>query len=162
MNPPDTRISRRRPAAITRLAPAVLAVVTVAALNGPAATAYPQSPVHGVAADFDRTGTLQAGGDQARLSGPVNCSEGEQVRLRITINQKATGAVAQATWTHQCTLNALHWHATATVTDSTALKPGCAQAEGLAITRHNGKPVRSLQWLRTITLTTPGNTAPAC
>jgi hypothetical protein len=113
------------------------------------------------AAAFAPTQTLIASGRAVKLSGPIKCPAGDIVRVRATVSQRSTGAVAQAFWNKPCTGKGQHWHKTASVNDGVMLSAGCAHAAGLAIIRHAGKPVDAFQWLRTVTLKATGKTSAA-
>jgi hypothetical protein len=108
--------------------------------------------------NFDRSAAVVKSGRAVRVSGPISCPAGDTVRLRATISQHVTGAVAAGSWSATCTGRKQHWHTTASVTDGVDLKAGCAAGAGLAIIRHAGRPVDAYQWVRAITLT---NGAPA-
>jgi hypothetical protein len=104
------------------------------------------------AAAFDRTGVLTDGGRAVRVSGPVACKAGERVRIRTTVSQVSTGAVAEGVWSKLCTGNTLHWHVTAIVSDGVHFSTGHAEGVGLAIVRGHGVPVSAVQWIRPLTL----------
>ncbi len=128
------------------------AVVSLIA-TGLAAAALAATPTVFLRA-FDRSGVIAAGGNAVRIGGPVGCPAGDTVRLRATVSQAATGAVAEGSWSGACTGRNVHWHATAVVNDGAPFKAGCAHGVGLAIIRHNGRAVDATQWLSAVTLTT--------
>ncbi len=101
---------------------------------------------------FDRSGVIASGGNAVKIGGPFGCPAGDNVRLRATVSQGATGAVAEGTWSATCQGHNVHWHATAVVSDGALLQAGCAHGVGLAIVRRNGRPVEASQWLSTLTL----------
>lgn len=113
------------------------------------------------AAAFTPTQTLIDSGRTLKLSGPITCPAGDTVRLRATLSQRSTGAVAQGVWSKACTGKGQHWHTTASVNDGVTMSAGCAHAAGLAIIRHAGKPVDAFQWLRTVTLKATGKASAA-
>ena len=102
---------------------------------------------------FDRAGVLVNRGAEVRLSGPVDCSVGDSVRVRATVSQLSTGAVAEGVWSKRCTGTTLHWHITAIVNDSVHFSTGRAAGVGLAVIRDHGVPGSAIQWIRPLTLT---------
>jgi hypothetical protein len=105
------------------------------------------------AAAFDHAGVLTNVGGAVRVSGPIACKPGDTVRIRATVSQVTTGAVAEGFWSKRCTGTTLHWHVTATVTDGAHLAPGGAEGVGLAINRRHGIPGTAVQWISPLTLT---------
>jgi hypothetical protein len=102
---------------------------------------------------------LVSGGRAVVLSGPIRCWNGGTVKLRATVSERSTrtqaGGIAEGFWTGRCTGNAQHWQLTATATDGTIPRAGCAHAVGLMSYGRYGQTVDVRQWLSTITLTTP-------
>ena len=115
-----------------------------------AAAALALGPVHG---NFNRAGVIAKRGAAVMVSGPISCPTGDTVRLRATVSQLATGAVAQGFWSKSCAGSVQHWDMTAKVTDSASFTAGCAHGTGLAIVSRNGKAVTASQWLSALTLT---------
>jgi hypothetical protein len=107
------------------------------------------------AAAFDPVGVLTKGGRAVRVSGPIGCDAGDNVRIRATVSQVSTGAVAEGVWSKRCTGTELHWHITAIVTDGVRFTAGSAEGVGLAIIRRQGTPGSAVQWLRGLTLNAP-------
>jgi hypothetical protein len=104
------------------------------------------------AAAFDHAGVLTNGGGAVRVSGPIACTAADSVRVRATVSQVSTGAVAEGVWSKRCTGAAVHWHITAIVTDGVHFAAGGADGVGLAITRRQGVPGSAVQWFRRLTL----------
>jgi hypothetical protein len=133
------------------------AAATLMPISAPAHTSAVRGPLSCVvtckpAAAFDHTGVLTVGGGAVRVSGPITCTAGDFVRIRATVSQTSTGAVAEGIWSKRCTGTALHWHITAIVTDAGHFAAGGADGVGLAIIRSHGIPVTAVQWLRGLTL----------
>jgi len=105
------------------------------------------------AAAFDRAALLTNGGTMVRVSGPITCRVGDTVRVRATVSQASTGAVAEGLWSKRCTGTVLHWHITAAVTDDAHFSAGGAEGVGLAIIRRHGMAGSAIQWIRPLTLT---------
>jgi hypothetical protein len=105
------------------------------------------------AAAFDHAGTLTNGGGAVRVSGPIACKAGDSIRIRATVSQVSTGAVAEGFWSKRCTGAMLHWHITAIVTDGVHFATGRAEGVGVAIVRRDGIPGSAVQWVSPLTLT---------
>ena len=105
------------------------------------------------AAAFDHTGALTNGGGAVRVSGPIACKAGDSVRIRATVSQVSTGAVAEGFWSKRCTGTTLHWHITAIVTDGAHFAAGGAEGVGVAIIRRHRVPGSAVQWISPLTLT---------
>jgi hypothetical protein len=104
------------------------------------------------AAAFDDAAQLANGGGTVRVSGPITCGMGDSVRIRATVSQASTGAVAEGLWSKRCTGTLQHWHITAIVTDGAHFSAGDADGAGLAIIRRHGVPGSAIQWIRPLTL----------
>jgi hypothetical protein len=104
------------------------------------------------AAAFDRAALLANGGVTVLVSGPITCRVGDSVRIRATVSQVSTGAVAEGLWSKRCTGTELHWHITAIVTDGVHFSAGGAEGVGLAIIRRQGTPGSAVQWIRRLAL----------
>jgi hypothetical protein len=104
------------------------------------------------AAAFDRAALLANGGVTVLVSGPITCRVGDSVRIRATVSQASTGAVAEGHWSKLCTGTLMHWHITAIVTDGAHFSAGGGHGAGLAIIRRNGMPGSAIQWIRPLTL----------
>ena len=136
---------------------ACAATIALVPISAPAQTSAVRDPRPCVstckpAAAFDHAGVLTNRGGAVRVSGPIACAAGDSVRVRATVSQVSTGAVAEGVWSKRCTGAALHWHITATVTDGVHFSAGGADGVGLAITRRHGIPGSAVQWLRRLTL----------
>jgi hypothetical protein len=151
-----------RPNAKERLRIAIGAGACAAAIalmptSAPALTGPVSHPVLCVrtckpAAAFDRAGVLTHGDRAVRVSGPVICKAGDRVRIRATVSQVSTGAVAEGVWSKRCTGKTLHWHITAIVNDGVHFSTGHADGVGLAIVRDHGAAASAVQWIRPLTL----------
>jgi hypothetical protein len=104
------------------------------------------------AAAFDRAALLANGGVTVLVSGPIICRVGDSVRIRATVSQASTGAVAEGLWSKRCTGTLMHWHITAIVTDGAHFSAGDGDGAGLAIMRRHGIPGSAIQWIRPLTL----------
>ncbi len=150
----------RRPPGVRTLLAVVLLALTAPAF----ALAYPIDPCK--AADFDPSALLVNGGRAVKTSGPLRCWAGGTIHLRATLSERSTrtqaGGIAQGTWTGRCTGTSQHWHLTATTSNDTRLRAGCAQADGLVIYSRNGETIDIKQWQTMVRLTTTTTSTTAC
>jgi hypothetical protein len=93
--------------------------------------------------------------DHGRLviaTGPVTCTRGEQTFLRVTVTQRATGAVAEGRSRVVCTGNSQHWEVHAATQGKATFDEGPAVAVAIARTADRGEITDAHQWLVNITL----------
>jgi hypothetical protein len=130
---------RRRVAALTALAMTALAV--------PASAGVSFNTI-------DRQARLDAGGRVVAVTGPIRCSRLERARIRVTVSQRTTGAVAEGRWRGLCRRTTRTWTAKRFVPHGSAIfQAGTAQACALAVTRRADRATDAKQWCRTIELT---------
>lgn len=103
---------------------------------------------------IDPTATLGKKGRAVHVSGPVGCSQVEQVRIRATVTQRTTAALAVGHFKdNTCTVGTGgRWAATAKARGGKRFQPGAAEACGLLITKKNGKRTDAHQWCKDVTL----------
>jgi hypothetical protein len=86
------------------------------------------------------------------LTGPIACTEGESAYLRVTVTQRATGAVAEGRTLITCTGNTQAWEVHASAQGEETLQEGPATAVALARTSDGGDNTDAHQWLVEISL----------
>jgi len=86
------------------------------------------------------------------VTGPIGCTEGERAYLRVTVTQRATGAVAEGRTLITCTGGTQAWEVHAAVHGEEAFEEGPATAAAVARTADGGKTTDAHQWLVEITL----------
>ena len=133
---------------------AVVSLIAAGLVAGAAASPIAQVSIRGA---FDRSGLIVASGRAVRISGPITCAAGDTVRVRATVSQLVTGAVAEGFWSKRCTGASQHWHLTATITDGVSVEAGCARGAGLAISERRGKAVTAVQWISQVSLAVAGS-----
>src|SRR5438309_7245585 len=89
----------RRPAFIA----AALALASVLVLIAPTAFARVVSNT------IDPFATIKANGRQIIVTGPVQCTAGETFDVRVTVTQRATGALAEGRTRFKCSGATQHW-----------------------------------------------------
>jgi len=93
--------------------------------------------------------------DQGRhltVTGPLAFTAGEAAYLRVTVTQRATGAVAEGDAVLSGTGTTNQWQVQATTQGKAVFAPGPARAVALAVTTTRGETTDANQWLADITL----------
>ena len=78
--------------------------------------------------------TLTDDGRHVVLTGPIQCDDHQPADLRLTVTQRATGAVAEGTGRIDCTPGVQPWEVRAAVQGKARFAEGPAIAVGLAVT----------------------------
>jgi hypothetical protein len=100
-----------------------------------------------ISPEIDSPVRLSGAGRQLLVRGPITCLAGDEVRIRVTVTQRTTGAVAEGRWRRLCTGGSRHWTTKAAVAEGpAAFAAGPAQACAVALARRGGKPTDALQW----------------
>ena len=86
------------------------------------------------------------------VTGPIGCTEGETAYLRVTVTQRATGAVAEGRTLITCTGGTQPWEVHASVQGDETFEEGPATAAASARTTDRGETTDAHQWLVEITL----------
>jgi hypothetical protein len=90
------------------------------------------------------------------VTGPLVCTAGERAHLRVTVTQRATGAVAEGRTLVTCTggdpTHPQQWEVHASVQDKETFEEGSATAVALDRTTTQGDTTDAHQWLVEITL----------
>ena len=84
---------------------------------------------------IDRQATYTHGGVRVRASGPVACTRGERISIRVTVSQAATAARASERWERPCTGEVQHWHVRARAHGGKRFESGKAKVCAYAYTR---------------------------
>ena len=126
------------------MAIAVSAVVCGAAATSAKALFYGNNP------NIDRTATQSRSGDRVRATGPLICSSGERVSLRVTVTQKATEARARGRWKAECTGAVQHWGIRAGTRGPSRFEPGSGKVCVLGKTRAADQLTDRQRWCRRV------------
>jgi hypothetical protein len=86
------------------------------------------------------------------VTGPIVCTESEMAYLRVTVTQRATGAVAEGRTRITCTGDTQHWEAHASTQGNETFQEGSATAVALGHTTAGGDTDDAHQWLVNVTL----------
>jgi hypothetical protein len=96
---------------------------------------------------IDPVALVTGSGRHILVTGPIACMAGEQATLRVTVTQRATGAVAQGRTRLTCTGNLQHWEVRVASRDTVPFWEGSATAVALARTTAHGEPTDAHQWV---------------
>ena len=95
---------------------------------------------------IDGQATSTRDGARVRATGPIGCTSGERVSIRVTVTQSATGARARKTWTGRCTGEIQHWQVRARARQGTRFETGAGRVCALAKTRTAGRVTDTRKW----------------
>jgi hypothetical protein len=101
---------------------------------------------------IDAVASVTDHGRQLVVTGPIACAEGERAYLRVTVTQRATGAVAEGRTVVACTGGTQQWEVRASARGKETFEEGPATAAALGRTAERGKTTDSHQWLVDIAL----------
>ena len=101
---------------------------------------------------IDATAKLSENGRRLVVTGPIQTDVVEKIYLRVTVTQRATGAVAEGIAILRGTGELQTWEVRAKTRGKASFEPGPATAVALAITSDKGQTSDSHQWLVNITL----------
>lgn len=95
---------------------------------------------------IDGQATHTRGGARVRATGPIGCTSGERVSIRVTVTQAATGARARKTWTGRCTREIQHWQVRARARQGSRFESGAGKVCAVAKTRTAGRVTDTRKW----------------
>jgi len=101
---------------------------------------------------IDPLATVTDNGRLVIATGPISCTRGERLFLRVTVTQRATGAVAEGSTRIVCTGNNQQWQVNAATQGPETFGEGPAIAVAIARTAFRGEITDAHQWLVNITL----------
>jgi hypothetical protein len=101
---------------------------------------------------IDPVASLADSGQHLRVTGPMSCTPRETASLRVTVTQRATGAVAEGQTRITCTGAPQQWEIQATTHGQATFQEGPATAGAFARTTTSGETTDAHQWLVDITL----------
>jgi hypothetical protein len=106
-----------------------------------------------VANTIDPVATLSDFGRQIDLTGPLACDQAQAVKLRVTLTQRTTGAIAEGYASVTGREAVQTWHVHAVAKGPASFAPG--QATAVALASSTGSPGHNddaHQWLVDVTL----------
>jgi hypothetical protein len=134
-----------------RLPPSI--IVAILALAGALAACLAPAAHAGIALNtIDDHATHARNGAQVRASGPIGCTRGERVTIRVRVRQPATRARARGSWTAACTGEVQHWHARARARTQARFSDGTATVCVIAKTRAGRRVTETRKWCKRVAL----------
>jgi len=86
-------------------------------------------------------------------TGPIECTAGERLSLRVTVTQRSTGAEAEGRTLITCTgIHTQQWEVHASTQGKETFEEGPATAVAIGLTTLRGETTDAHQWLVNITL----------
>jgi hypothetical protein len=131
---------------VKRLVQAAVVLSLVGAFGAPTAFARV------TANTIDPVATVTDQGRQLIVTGPIGCTTGERAYLRVTVTQRATGAVAEGRTLLTCTGGTQQWEVHASVQGDETFEEGPATAAALGRTTAGRKTTDAHQWSVDLTL----------
>jgi hypothetical protein len=117
----------------------VVTAIIAALATGPAFAAIRENTI-------DPVVTLSADGRQLLVTGPIACTVGDTLLIRITVSQSGTEVVGDGRFVTRCTGDPQQWIVPVTSRDSAAFAAGRAQACALGITYDGEVVTDTRQW----------------
>jgi hypothetical protein len=96
--------------------------------------------------------SLSEEGRHLVVTGPITCPEGDRVRMRVTVTQRTTGAIAEGITHVVCTGDQQQWVAELSTPGNEAFLPGDATAVALGQTTNPVDSSDAHQWLVVVEL----------
>ena len=96
--------------------------------------------------------TYEQGGALVRSSGPIGCTRGERIAIRVRVSQAATGARARGSWTGRCTGEVQHWQVRARARTEARFARGPARVCAVGKTRTGQRVTDTRRWSRRVSV----------
>jgi hypothetical protein len=101
---------------------------------------------------IDFVAYLTESGRELTVTGPIVCTAGERLTLRVAVTQRSTGAVAEGRTRLMCTGALQQWAVHVVSHTKATFTAGAATAVALVRTTAQGEPTDAHQWLVECTL----------
>jgi alpha-beta hydrolase superfamily lysophospholipase len=95
---------------------------------------------------IDGHATYNEGGRLVRVTGPIACTRGERVAVRVAVRQPATAARARGRWKGRCTGEVQHWQVRARARGGTRFENGRGRVCAVASTRSGVRVTDRRRW----------------
>ena len=96
--------------------------------------------------------TYDRDGARVRASGPIGCTRGERIGIRVKVSQAATAARARGVWTGRCTGEVQHWQMRARTGPEVRFAEGAARVCAVARTRVGHQVTDTRKWCKRVPL----------
>jgi hypothetical protein len=93
---------------------------------------------------IDELTTYRQGGGLVRVTGPIACTRGERVAIRVVVRQPATAA--RGRWRGRCTGEVQHWQVRARAGGGTRFEHGRGRVCAVATTRSGARVTDRRRW----------------
>ena len=90
--------------------------------------------------------TLRSKGGEVLVEGPIQCEKHEMLRLRVTVSQRTTRALAEGNLEQEATGRVQCWEVVAKRQHAESFEEGPGEACVLATTWHHGTLTDVAQW----------------
>jgi pimeloyl-ACP methyl ester carboxylesterase len=101
---------------------------------------------------IDQRATYVQEGVRVRATGPIVCSRGERVAIRVIVAQAATRARPRKAWTRRCTGEVQQWQVTARARRRTRFETGSGRVCAVAKTRTGARVTDTRRWCERVTV----------
>ena len=101
---------------------------------------------------IDEYATVRADGTRVRATGPIGCSPGERVAIRVTISQRRTVSSARGRWTARCTGELQHWQVRASARRGAGFEADEGRVCAVAKTRSAARVTDTRKWCEPVLL----------
>jgi pimeloyl-ACP methyl ester carboxylesterase len=116
-----------------------LALVVVLLSGAEAASAF-------ISANTIDGPTYTQDGRLVRVTGPIACTRGERIAIRVAIRQPATAARARGRWNGRCTGEVQHWQVRARARGGSRFENGRGRVCAVARTRRGARVTDRRRW----------------
>jgi len=101
---------------------------------------------------IDGQATYTQDATRVRATGPIGCTSGERVSIRVTVTQAAIGVRARKTWTGRCTGEIQHWQIRARARQGARFETGAGRVCAVAKTRTADRVTDTRTWCERVTV----------
>jgi pimeloyl-ACP methyl ester carboxylesterase len=129
-----------------RTGPMALALVVAVLGGAEAASAFL------TANTIDELATYKKHGRLVRVTGPIACTRGERVSIRVTVTQRATAARARGRWKGRCTGEVQQWQVAARRPPLVRFENGRGRFSAVARTRAGARVTDRRRWCERVTV----------
>jgi hypothetical protein len=95
---------------------------------------------------IDEQATYRKHGRLLRVTGPIECTRGERVAIRVAVSQPVTAARARSRWRSRCTGGVQRWQVKAHARHGTRFQNGSGRVCAVAKTRRGTRVTDRRRW----------------
>ncbi len=121
------------------LLPSLIAAVALLVLSQSALAIFTRNTI-------DPNATLSVQGRHVLVTGPIECTQGEQLRIEITASQESAGAWGKGHTQLWCTGDLQQWSVLVVARGAATFQEGLSEVCAVGMTRHHGKPTDVREW----------------